>query len=147
MILHHLVTIYLYIFSYMYNGIGGAVIALIHDISDIFITWTRAWGESEWKKVIGVSFLLTLAVWVYTRLVVFPSCVYIATFKLEIYTISPYIMPIFGFLLSCLFVLHIYWFGLMIRILISLVAKGETEDISQRSAPPKHHVSSKAKTQ
>jgi hypothetical protein len=46
MMLHHLCTIYLYGFSYMTNTLIGAVVALIHDLPDVPIAWTRAWSES-----------------------------------------------------------------------------------------------------
>ena len=112
MTLHHLVTIYLYVFSYLSNAIVGLVIALLHDVSDVFITWTRAWAESEWRRVTAYSFFANLAVWTYTRMVVLPHCAFVGTIKLEIYAASPYLQPIFGLLLACLCVLHVYWFYL-----------------------------------
>ena len=119
MMFHHLVTFYLYAFSYMTNTLIGAVIALIHDIGDIGVTWTRSWSESNHKYVTAYSFILTLVAWLYTRLTMLPWCIYVATFKLEVYTISPYVQPIFGFLLTCLFCLHIYWFWLCIKIVLN----------------------------
>lgn len=130
---HHLVTIYLYTFSYMSNTLIGAVIAYIHDIADIGVTWTRAWAESDHGKISGYSFLLTLFAWFYTRLLILPWCIYIATCKLEVYVSSPYIQPIFGFLLTCLFGLHIYWFILCVRILFNHFFRGVSEDLAQRT--------------
>ena len=46
MILHHLVTIYLFIFSYIGNLLVGALVAFVHDISDIFVCWSRTFGET-----------------------------------------------------------------------------------------------------
>lgn len=41
---------------------------------------------------------------------------------------SPYVQPIFGFLLSCLLILHVYWQYLMIGILLTYAKKGVAED-------------------
>ena len=52
---------------------------------------------------------------------------------LEVYVISPYVLPIFGFLLTCLFILHIYWFILCIKILANFFTKGIAEDLQNNS--------------
>jgi len=82
MMFHHLITFYLYAFSYMSNTLIGAVIAFIHDIGDIGVTWTRAWSESNYKRTTAYSFILTLIAWFYTRLFMLPWCIYEATIKL-----------------------------------------------------------------
>lgn len=48
MMFHHLITFYLYAFSYQTNTLIGPVIALIHDMSDILVNWTRTWSETEY---------------------------------------------------------------------------------------------------
>lgn len=133
MMLHHLCTIYLYGFSYMTNCLIGAVVSLIHDIPDVAIAWTRAWAESEYKAVAAYSFIISLIIWLYTRLTMLPWCIYVSTFKLEVFASSPYVQPIFGFLLSCLFILHIYWFILCCRILLNYFDKGVAEDLQNNS--------------
>lgn len=137
MMFHHLVTFYLYAFSYMTNTLIGAVIAFIHDIADVGVCWTRIWSESTYKKTTAISFILTLVAWFYTRLTMLPWCIYVATIKLEVYACSPYVQPIFGFLLTCLFCLHIYWFVLCINILISFAESGETEDLQNKTGKRK----------
>ena len=133
MMFHHLVTFYLYGFSYMTNTMIGPVIALIHDVADIGVTWTRAWSESKHGALTAYSFLLTLIAWAYTRLVMLPYCIYVSTVYLDVYTNSPYVQPIFGFLLTCLFFLHIYWFILCVRILLNFFTKGVAEDLANKS--------------
>ena len=56
------------------------------------------------------------------------QCIYVSTIKLEVYALSPYVQPIFGFLLTCLLCLHIYWQYLMIGILLTYAKKGVAED-------------------
>ena len=75
----------------MTNTLIGAFVALIHDIPDVFIAWTRAWGESEYKSVGGYSFAISLVIFLYTRLILLPYAIYVSTFKLEVYATSPYV--------------------------------------------------------
>ncbi len=56
------------------------------------------------------------------------QCIYVSTIKLEVYAENPYVQPIFGFLLTCLLCLHIYWQYLMIGILFTYAKKGIAED-------------------
>jgi hypothetical protein len=54
--------------------------------------------------------------------------IYVSTVCLEVYAVSPYLQPIFGFLLSCLLMLHVYWQYLMLGILWTYAKKGVAED-------------------
>lgn len=72
MTLHHLVTVYLYGFSYMSNTLIGAPVAFLHNWADIIVSWTRIFAESDYKKVAGYSFVFAQIVWFYSRIYVFP---------------------------------------------------------------------------
>jgi len=52
----------------------------------------------------------------------------VSTVKLEVFALSPYVQPIFGMLLTCLLILHVYWQYLMIGILFTYAKKGVAED-------------------
>ena len=56
MMFHHIVTAYLFVFSYMTNTLIGAVVALLHDFADVFISWTRVWAETKYAAVTAYSF-------------------------------------------------------------------------------------------
>lgn len=71
MMLHHLVTFYLFAFSYLSNTIIGGVIAYVHDIGDIFVSLTRVTAETEYTNATVFNFIICLIVWVHTRLYVF----------------------------------------------------------------------------
>lgn len=58
MMLHHLLTIYLYGFSYMSNTLIGAVVAFIHNLTDVFISVTRIFAESDYYKIGGILFAI-----------------------------------------------------------------------------------------
>ena len=128
MMLHHIVTAYLFAFSYMTNTLIGAVVAFLHDFADVFISWTRIWAETEYAAVTAYSFAVAQVVWFYMRVIWLSQCIYVSTMRLEVYAISPYVQPIFGFLLACLLCLHIYWQYVMIGILLTYAKKGVAED-------------------
>lgn len=139
MMFHHLVTFYLYSFSFLSNLIIGGVIAYLHDITDIFVTCTRIFSETNFKKTTGALLCWTIIVWVYTRLYVFFQCIYIVTWRLQINGVSPYLKPIFSFLLQCLFILHIYWFFLCLKISFSFIKTGKNEDLANKIKSSKKH--------
>lgn len=128
LLLHHLVTIYLYGFSYLTNTMIGGIIAHLHNCGDIFIAFTRVLSESEYKGCTAASFSFALVVYLYTRLLVLSQCIYIVIFKLHFYAACPYLKPMFGAMLSCLLVLHCYWFFYSCKILSNYFTKGIAED-------------------
>lgn len=131
MLFHHLCTLYLYGFSYLTNTYIGGVIAIVHDISDILVTFTRIFAESEYKKTTGSIFMLTLISWVYSRLVLLPYVIYVIWY-VPVFSGSPNLKPIFIFLLVCLFGLHIYWFVLCSKIMLNFFTLGVTEDLQNK---------------
>ena len=56
--MHHLVTVYLYGFSYMSNTLIGAPVAFLHNWADVCVSFTRIWSESDYKKMTAYSFIL-----------------------------------------------------------------------------------------
>lgn len=81
------------------------------------------------------------------------QCIYVSTMKLEVYSASPYVQPIFGFLLSCLLMLHIYWQYLMIGIILNYANKGVAEDtvndmkhVTHTSSPKSSKVTSASRS-
>jgi len=130
MMFHHLVTFYLITFSFLTNQIIGGVIAYLHDIADIFVCLTRISAETKHDNATVVFMILTIISWFHTRLYVFSQCIYVVIWKLQVDFVSPYVKPIFGFLLFCLLILHIYWFALMIKIVVVNLGTGNREDLS-----------------
>ena len=130
---HNLAACYLFGFSYISNLQIGVVIVFIHDIADVWVTWTRAWAESDYKKVTVTSFMGMIGVWCYTRIYLLGECIYISTCWMEVYTVSPYVQPIFGFLLGCLLLLDVYWLFMFMRIGKCCFISGLCEDLQNKS--------------
>ena len=131
MLFHHLTTLYLYGYSYLTNTYIGGVIAMLHDISDILVSLTRIFAESEYKKTTAITFTITLISWAYSRLYVLPFIIYVI-WEVPVFSASPYLKPIFIFLLLCLQGLHIYWFILCSQILMNIFTLGVTEDLQNK---------------
>lgn len=128
MLLHHLVTMYLYGFSFMTNTLIGGVIAYLHDMADIWVTLLRIWGESVYQKFVLPTYIMTVLTWAYSRVIVLPYIIYLI-YTIPKFAVSPYIAPIFIFLLSCLVVMHVYWLALIIRIALTKIRTGDYVDL------------------
>jgi hypothetical protein len=90
MVFHHTVTIYLYGFSYLSNCYIGIIVAYLHDIADVGVSFTRIWSESIYKKTTAISFILTQFVWFHTRIYVLGYIIF-KTFTIPCYPVGTYI--------------------------------------------------------
>lgn len=72
MLLHHTVTVYLVVFSYVTNIFIGAPIILVHNASDSLISFVRVINESKYYAKNPFIFFPALFVWVYMRCITFP---------------------------------------------------------------------------
>lgn len=134
MFLHHVVTLLLYGFSYMVRFTQvGAVVMYLHDLSDIFATLVRCVTETTSFVVIIPSALMMLFSWFFTRIYVFPQVIMKGCFTIDIYQGNDFIgTRFFGYLLSILFVMHIYWFAIMLRSVKRYFKTGRADDLHQR---------------
>ena len=123
MLLHHLVTVFLFSFSYLSNQMIGGPVTFLHNWADVTTSFTRIWSDTHYFKPIALpSFIFTVMVWFYSRLFVFATLIY-SYLSIDFYVQSPIMQPIFGFLLSCLYVLHVYWFSLFMKMIAGAIFK------------------------
>lgn len=128
MALHHGVTVYLFGFSYMGNFIIGGPVTFLHNWADICISWSRMWGETIYYNGLAkYSFVLSQFVWIYSRIYVFGKLI-IVCMSVEVFVVSSWLQPTFGFLLGCLYILHIYWVVLMLKIILRAFFENKLED-------------------
>ena len=127
MMLHHLITLFLCAFSYMLNmTLVGAIVMFLHDIADIPTQFVRCFSETTKFKTTICSVVGMIVTWFYTRIIVFPYCIY----QFFIFYPENYQGKGFFFHLCILFVLHVYWFGLMLKAIGKFVAGGKLEEAS-----------------
>jgi len=140
MALHHFCAFYLFFGYYMANSWEiGMVIAFLHDIADITANITKCGSNTKWTKVTVFFFLINIAVWFHTRLFVLPYQLIYGT----IYKACPWwtstsgengvrIVSGFIYLLSCMTMLHFYWFYIFFNMLKHYAKKGEAEDLQNK---------------
>ena len=104
----------------------GAAFAFLHDIADIFIMAARTFGETNHSNIAGGIFACAIIVWFYTRIVVLPYLIYLVIIS-EV-KVGYCSKEIFVYLLSCMFVLHCYWFFLFFKIIKKFIVTGVAED-------------------
>ncbi|XP_077362586.1 ceramide synthase 2a [Festucalex cinctus] len=122
-VVHHIATIVLIGFSWLVNYIrGGTLIMLAHDASDYLMESAKMFNYAGWKKTCNFIFVVFAAVFIITRLVIFPFCIIHATL---VYPLTLY-RPFFGFyffngLLLVLLALHVFWTVLIMRMVIKFL--------------------------
>ncbi|PFH33615.1 longevity-assurance protein (LAG1) domain-containing protein [Besnoitia besnoiti] len=141
-IIHHVATIGLVAFSYASSYWRvGLVILVLHDWVDVLLYWSKCLQYSYIRPVVtDCSFVLFVISYLVARLLLFPFyCVWptidssytsrITNGRIENHYSYPggVLLPIF---LSVLVALHVYWFGLIIRMVAKVLndrRQGATE--------------------
>lgn len=126
---HHVAAVVLIIFSYLsrFARVGSVVLA-IHDASDVILESAKLSKYLGSEICASVAFVLFVMSWVVLRLIYFPSFVIWST-SYEVLQLldretnprGPVLYYIFNTLLISLFILHIYWFVLMWRMIVKQV--------------------------
>lgn len=128
MTLHEVLTIYLYGGCYVVNMWEvGAIISLLHGVSDILIMVCKVVSESKISSLAAAIFVVEMIVWFYYRLIVFPWIAWFSATQ-DVDMGSWMILPFFGYGLFCLVLMHAYWFTMFVQILLHFARKGEAED-------------------
>jgi hypothetical protein len=130
MILHHICTVSLIVFSYMSNYSNvGSIVMFLHDFSDIFVYLIRIVINTDAPKALKVaSAVVLLIVFIYTRIYVFGHLLYTLLVQF-VYRLGWNYMsaPLFIFL-TFLYVMHIYWVYAILKKMAAAVFKDKIED-------------------
>lgn len=111
--LHHIVALYLFGGCYMCNVLeNGMTIAFLHDIADITTSISKALGETRYDTLAASVFSVNMMIWGWTRCYSLPF-----EYIYGIYLYCPHfeykvVKPMFIYLLSCMALLHYYWYYL-----------------------------------
>ncbi|CAL1579883.1 unnamed protein product [Knipowitschia caucasica] len=119
-VIHHLATIFLLSFSYCANYIRiGTLVMLLHDSSDILLESAKMFNYGTgWRKTCDSLFVVFSAVFLITRLVIFPSKIIHTTLVLSMEVFEPFFgYYFFNVLLMVLQALHLFWAGLILRMI------------------------------
>ncbi|XP_072525265.1 ceramide synthase 2 [Salminus brasiliensis] len=128
-IVHHIATIFLLGFSYCANYIRiGTLVMLVHDSSDFLLESAKMFNYAGWKKTCDSLFVVFAAVFLITRLVVFPSKIIYTTLILSMEVFEPFMgYYFFNALLLVLQALHIFWAWLILRMIYKFLFLGKLD--------------------
>ncbi|KAM9844423.1 ceramide synthase 2-like [Aulostomus maculatus] len=128
-VIHHLATIFLLSFSYCANYIRiGTLVMLLHDSSDILLESAKMFNYGTgWRKTCDTLFVVFTVVFLVTRLVIFPSRIIHTTLVLSMEVFQPFVgYYFFNILLMVLQALHVFWAGLILRMVYKFL-KGKLD--------------------
>ncbi|CAM8919339.1 unnamed protein product [Rhodiola kirilowii] len=135
---HHVATVVLIVLSYIYRFARvGSVVLAIHDASDVFLEIGKMSKYSGAEGLASVAFIFFVLSWLLLRLIYFPFWVLWSTSYEVLLTLDrakhefdgPIYYYTFNTLLYCLFVLHVYWWVLIYRMLVKQIqARGKLSD-------------------
>jgi len=153
--IHHVATSLLICLSFLYMGINAGVsVLLCHDFVDIFVYSTKIFADTHYEPLAILSFIGVTLSWAYIRLYAYPlAC--IAPGHTHLMTpwedrseiLKQFAMPdntlwIIQICLGTLYLLHIFWFSLFVRIWIAKCteARGEDRAPSPKGLPSKKEL-------
>ncbi|KAG8014063.1 Ceramide synthase 2 [Nibea albiflora] len=139
-VIHHLATIFLLIFSYCGNWIRiGTLIMVLHDCSDVLLEAAKMFNYGTgWRGMCNTLFVVFTLAFFVTRLVIFPSKIIHNTLTRSMEMFEPcFIYYLFNTLLMVLQALHIFWFGIILRMVYKLLEgkMNKDERSDEESAP------------
>lgn len=136
MLLHGSLAISLCVISYLLNYVRiGSLVLLLHGCTDIFIYASKAFVDTPFSRVTGVSYLLLVATYGWFRIFVFPVYIMKSAWVESVEEVEADQTLGWGFLnfaLSALLLLHMYWFGVIFKIGLHFQQTGQAKDLQTK---------------
>jgi hypothetical protein len=138
MLIHHIVTMCLLVFSYRFNYVKiGLAVLYVHDASDIFIDIMKCTNYLGLESrhgyfVVEAAYVANLFSWGYFRLYVLPMHILYSTLYartpneklLRIFLYGDQIDNVFRIGLLVLVCMHVFWLWLIVRIGLKMFVSG-----------------------
>ncbi|KAM6959143.1 ceramide synthase 2a [Aplochiton taeniatus] len=126
-IVHHAATIILISFSWVVNYTrAGTLIMFVHDASDYLLESAKMFNYAGWRKSCNCIFTLFAAIFIITRLVILPFWIIHTTWVYPVTLYPPFfIYYLFNGLLFVLQCLHIFWAGLILRMVVKFLPQND----------------------
>ncbi|XP_034941966.1 ceramide synthase 6 [Chelonus insularis] len=129
MFIHHKATIILMCFSWVGNLTRiGSLVLVVHDCADIFLEAAKMAKYASYQKTCDAIFGIFTVLWLITRMGIYPLWIIHSTS-----IAAPKIVPmfpayyIFNSLLILLFILHVIWTRLILKIAYNAFYAGQME--------------------
>jgi len=136
LITHHIVTLYLIIYSWQWGFVRiGLLILILLDTSDIFLEGAKCFNYIGLSAITNISFVLLVVTFFVCRIVLYPYiCLWSTLFEAEVLIAEQGIeygwweKPLFNGLLIVLYVLQLYWFKMLLKVLFNTIIHGRVRD-------------------
>nr|XP_046250813.1 ceramide synthase 2 [Scatophagus argus]XP_046250814.1 ceramide synthase 2 [Scatophagus argus] len=149
-VIHHTATLILLSFSWISNYIRiGTLVMAVHDCADVLLECGKLFNYAKWHKASNAMFVVFAAVFMVTRLIIFPFWLIHCTWVYPLEDHAPFFgYYFFNMMLVVLQVLHLYWAVLISRMFYKfLFTKLEGDDRSDEeeeedsdSAKERNHI-------
>ena len=153
LVAHHIATVILIAYSYYLNVTRVGVMVLIcHEANDIFLEAAKMARYAQSSEAVTTSFFVLFMVsWFATRIYAYGFIVIRSTLT-ESYAraaevnkvIEPHTSILNGFLIF-LYILHIYWSYLIVRIAVRQLTQGQLDDIREEEEEEEEHAGERIK--
>ncbi|XP_041794167.1 ceramide synthase 2 [Chelmon rostratus] len=122
-VIHHTATLILLSFSWISNYIRiGTIVMVLHDSSDVVLECGKLFNYAKWQKTSDGMFVVFTAVFMVTRLVIFPFWVIHCTWVYPLEDFAPFFgYYFFNVMLLILQMLHLYWAVLILRMVYKFI--------------------------
>ncbi|XP_030042893.1 ceramide synthase 2 [Microcaecilia unicolor] len=129
-VIHHVATIVLISFSWCANYIRiGTLVMAIHDASDYLLESAKMFNYAGWKETCNNIFVVFAAVFIVTRLIIFPFWILHCTWVYPVETYPAFFgYYFFNAMLVVLQCLHVFWAYLILRMAYKFLSGKLVED-------------------
>lgn len=136
MLLHHIITCSLMGFSYILNYIRlGSLVLFLHGLTDVPLYFSKAVTDTPYNTLIALSYLTLVASYLVLRIVIYPLYMMHSAWvesKEEVPHDQLLGWEFLNFAMFALFTLHMYWFGLIVKIGLNFGRTGEARDLQSK---------------
>lgn len=135
MLLHHVVSCFLVSFSYILNYVRvGSLVLLLHGATDVFIYLSKALVDTSFIRLTVMSYFMLIITYAWFRIYLFPVFIMRSAWVESAQELGATAEATIGwgylnFALCTLLLLHVYWFGLIVKMGVFFRQTGQARDL------------------
>jgi len=133
MLLHHALACSLTSYSYVLSYVRlGSLVLLLHGATDVFVYASKALVDTKCRWMLALSYMGLVVTYGYLRIFVFPVYIMRSSFvesQQEVERQQLFGWSYLNFGMCCLLSLHVYWFGLILKVGLLYGRTGQLRDL------------------
>jgi len=112
---------------------AGCVVMLLHDINDVLMELAKTLSYARLERASTLVFSMFMTSWVVLRIWAYPTFVIHSTLfeSQQALGFRPPFHALLNCLLCVLYVFHVYWFCLIVRIAFKKLTTGRLQDVRE----------------